>query len=71
VYVSARCGGLHPHRACPAVPAGDILAFHPGSLGGHLVELMAQRADQLHGLSNLVRAHRTMVAFGGRNRIAH
>jgi hypothetical protein len=28
----------------------DTPVFQPSQLTGHLVELMAQRADQLHGL---------------------
>jgi hypothetical protein len=62
LYVSAGRGCFHPHRACPAVRAGDVLSFHPGQLGGHLVQLMPQRADQLHGLGRLVIAHGTIVA---------
>jgi hypothetical protein len=54
--VSAQSGCLQPHRGCSAVPAGDILAFDPSQLGGHLVQLVTQRADQLHSLA-LHRSH--------------
>jgi hypothetical protein len=60
--VSVQRGCFHAHRACAPVPAGDILAFHPGQLGGHLVQLMAQRADQLHGLGGIAVPHEEMVA---------
>jgi len=63
LYVSAQRGCFHAtHRACPAVPAGDILAFHPGQLGGHMVQLMTQSADQPHGLGGLAIPHDEMVA---------
>ena len=61
-------GGLQPHRACPAVPA-KTLAFHPGQLGGHFVQLMAQRTDQLQRLGNLVASDDEMVALGARSRV--
>jgi hypothetical protein len=34
-----------------------ILAFDPGQLVGHLVQLMAQRADQLHSLGGIAVTH--------------
>jgi hypothetical protein len=39
--VSAQRGCFQPHRACSAVPAGDILAFHTAQPGGHLAQLTA------------------------------
>jgi hypothetical protein len=62
LYVSAQRGCFHPHRACPAVPAGDILAFHPGQLASHLAQLMPQRADKLHSLGSLAVTHDAIVA---------
>jgi hypothetical protein len=38
--VSAQRGCFKPHRACSAIPAGDILAVDPGQLVGHLAQLM-------------------------------
>jgi hypothetical protein len=62
-YVFAQCGCFQPYRACPAVRGGDALAFNPFQLGSHLVQLTAQRTDQLHGLGALAIIHRAMVAF--------
>jgi hypothetical protein len=62
LHVSAQRGCFHPHRASPAVPAGDILAFYPGQLFGRLVQLMAQRADQLHSLGSLTVTHDANIA---------
>jgi hypothetical protein len=32
---------LQPQRACSTIAPGDILAFHPGQLGGHLAQSIA------------------------------
>ncbi|WP_175364709.1 hypothetical protein [Mycobacterium lentiflavum] len=51
-----------PGRSC------HTLALHPGQLGGHFVQLMAQRADQLLRLGDLAASHDEMVALGARRR---
>ena len=61
LYVGAQCGCFHPHFACPAVPA-DTMAFRPSQLAGHLVQLMAQCADQLHSLGSLAVTHSANIA---------
>jgi conjugal transfer/entry exclusion protein len=38
------------------------MAFHPGQLAAHRVQLMAQRADQLQGLGGIGIPHDEMVA---------
>jgi len=46
-------GGFPPHRACPGVPAADMLALDPRQLAGHSFDVNAQRSDEAHCLSRL------------------
>ena len=52
---------------CPAVRAGDALTFEPRQPAGHCVQLIAQRADQLHGLGgSLIIRYGAIVTFAAR-----
>jgi hypothetical protein len=62
VDVSPQRGCFRPDGRRPAVGAGDILTVEPRQLVRHLVQLIAQRADQLHGLGDIDFNHAGMVA---------
>ena len=62
VDVSPQRGCFRPDGRRPAVGAGDILTVEPRQLVRHLVQLIAQRADQLHGLGGIDFIHAGMVA---------
>src|SRR6201996_9028501 len=62
--ISPQCGRVQPPRRRPALfHVGDILALDLGQLGGQLVELVPQRANQLHGLGRLGCTHREIIAL--------
>jgi hypothetical protein len=62
VNVSAQRGRFAPEGGCPAVRAGDTVTFEPRQLAGHFLQLIAQRADQLHGLGGIAFIHGGIVA---------
>ena len=55
--VSSQRRRFAPDGRCPAIRAGGILPFEPHQPAGHFVELLAQRADQLHGLGGIAFIH--------------
>ena len=60
---SARSGRFAPDGGrCPAVRAADTLTLEPRQLAGHFVQLIPQRADQLHGLGGVMFIHGGIVA---------
>jgi hypothetical protein len=62
VNVSPQRSRFAPDGRCSAIRAGDILTFKPRQLAGHFVQLIAQRADQLHGLGGIASIHGGSVA---------
>ena len=60
--MSRRSAAAEPDGRCPAVGATGILTVEPRQLVGHLVELIAQSADQLHRLGRVDFVHGGIVA---------
>jgi hypothetical protein len=46
--VSPQCGCFQPYSPCP--PAGGVVAFQPRQALRHVLQEIAQCADQPHGL---------------------